>query len=59
MLYCLLLDLFHTEPKHSVLVNHRLRLTNGIDDIDRERPFIIFIANFSNVPRKIPKHMVL
>lgn len=52
-------SLAHTEPKHAVFVKHRLKITNGIQEIDTGKPFIFVVANFSNVPRKIPKHMVL
>ena len=56
---CQLPGLVHTEPKHSVFVNHRLRLTNGIHEIDPDRPFLFVVGNFSTTARKIPKNMVL
>lgn len=52
-------DLVHTEPKHSVFVNHLLRPTKRIHEIDPHKPFIVVVGNFSNIPRKIPKHMIL
>lgn len=36
MVSFLLPGLFHTEPKHSIFVNHLLRLTNGLQEIDPE-----------------------
>lgn len=51
--------LVHTEPKNPFFVNHCLKITNGIKAIDSEKTFIVVVANFSNVPRKLPKHNVL
>lgn len=56
---CKLPGLVQMKPKYAVFVNHRLRLTNVINEIDQERPFTVVVANFSNVSRKIPKHVVL
>lgn len=47
------------DPKHTVFVIHLLQLINGTHEIDSENPFIVIFDNFSNVHRKIPKHMVL
>lgn len=41
--------LFHMEPKHAVFVNHLLKLTKGIREIDADKPFIVFVANFSHM----------
>lgn len=45
--------------KNPLFVNHLLTITNGIHDIDPEKPLIVVFANFSNVPLKIPKHILL
>lgn len=51
--------LIHMDPKHGVLVNDRLKVTNGIHDIDTDKPLIVVVYNFSNVPPKITKHIML
>lgn len=56
---CLLSSIVHTDPNHSVFVSYYIQLTNGIHEIDLEKPFIVFFANFFNVPRKMPNNMVL
>lgn len=55
---CQLPGIFQTEPKNARFVNERLKMTNGIQEIEPDKPFI-FVANFANVLRKIPKHMLI
>lgn len=46
---CLLPGLVHTEQKHAIFVKRRLRLTNCIQQIYPEKPFIVVVATFSNM----------
>lgn len=58
MVRCNLRGLIHTEPKQSVFINHRLKLDNGVHEVDLNVPFTVLVPNFSNVRRTIQKHMV-
>lgn len=59
MVRCKLSDLVHIEPKHLVFVNHRLKITNVVHEINSGVPFIFLVANVSNNRRKMPDKMVL
>lgn len=46
---CKLTGLFHTEPQAAQYVNLRLGRNISIHEIDPDKPFIVFLANFSKV----------
>lgn len=42
-----------------MFANQRFKITNSVHEIISEVLFIVLVANFSNIRRKMPKHMVL
>ena len=39
--------------------NHRCQMSNGIAEISGEKPFQVYVANFSGRPQHLPKHMMI
>ena len=46
-------------PKPSVLFRHGVRASNGLHDLTPHKPFEILLANFSRLPRTLPKGTVV
>lgn len=59
MIRCNLSGLVYMDPRHSIFVNHRFEIFNGVQEINSKVPFMVLVISFSNTVCKIPKHIVL
>lgn len=55
----LLQGLIVTEPKHDVTEKYHVRVMNSVHEVDASLPFHVLVTNFSQVPRQLPKGMVI